>query len=116
MRHSITWALLFVLTIAAIAGAQDQPANNQLQPHQPAARDGEYKLVWADEFNTDGPPDPKNWDYERGFVRNEELQLYQPENARCEGGMLIIEARRQRVDNPRYQEGARGWQRSRQFA
>lgn len=77
---------------------------------------GNYKLVWADEFNTDGPPDPKNWSFEQGFVRNEELQLYRPENARCEGGMLVIEARRERVENPRYQEGARGWQRSRQFA
>jgi beta-glucanase (GH16 family) len=76
----------------------------------------EYKLVWADEFDVDGPPDPKNWTYERGFVRNEELQFYRPENARCAGGMLIIEGRRERVPNPRYQEGARGWQRSREFA
>ena len=52
-----------------------------------AVADG-YELVWADEFNTDGPPDPDNWSYERGFVRNEELQWYQPENARCDGGLL----------------------------
>jgi beta-glucanase (GH16 family) len=75
-----------------------------------------YTLAWADEFNVDGPPDPANWSYERGFVRNEELQWYQPENARCEGGNLIIEARRERVKNPRYASAGRGWQRRREFA
>ena len=61
-------------------------------------------------------PDPKNWTYERGFVRNDELQWYQPENARCEGGLLVIEARRERVENPRHDSQARDWQRQREFA
>lgn len=73
----------------------------------------DYVLVWSDEFNRDGRPDPNNWTYEHGFVRNEELQWYQPENARCEGGLLIIEGRRQRVENPRYEPGHRSWKRSR---
>ena len=55
----------------------------------------EYKLVWSDEFNKDGRPDPCNWTYEIGFVRNRELQWNQPENARCENGLLIIEGRRE---------------------
>ncbi len=75
-----------------------------------------HELVWADEFNNDGPPDPANWSYERGFVRNEELQWYQPENARCEGGLLIIEGRREQVKNPRYEAEARDWRRDREFA
>src|SRR5208337_1064155 len=50
-----------------------------------------WKLVWSDEFNTNGPPDPANWNYERGFVRNEERQWYQPENAVCTNGLLVIE-------------------------
>jgi hypothetical protein len=37
----------------------------------------DYKLVWADEFNTNGRPDEKNWNYETGFVRNQENQWYQ---------------------------------------
>lgn len=81
-----------------------------------AATPSEYVLVWADEFNKDGPPDPGNWVFERGFVRNEELQWYQPENARCEGGLLIIEARRERVENPRYDPDIRSWKRNRQYA
>ena len=45
----------------------------------------EYQMVWHDEFDNDGPPDPANWDFERGFVRNQELQFYQPDNAVCKG-------------------------------
>ena len=69
----------------------------------------EWKLVWHDEFDHDGKPDPANWDYEHGFVRNRELQYYQPENAVCRGGMLIIEARREHKRNPGYQPGGKGW-------
>jgi beta-glucanase (GH16 family) len=79
-------------------------------------RGDEYELVWADEFNEAGSPDSKNWTYETGFVRNEELQWYQKENARCEDGMLIIEARRERVPNPDYRAGSRSWRRSRSHA
>jgi len=74
-----------------------------------------YKLVWADEFERDGAPDPSNWTYERGFVRNQELQWYQPDNARVEQGMLIIEARRERKPNPNYQAGSADWKRNREF-
>jgi beta-glucanase (GH16 family) len=75
-----------------------------------------YKLVWSDEFNEDGKPDEHNWIYENGFVRNQELQWYQPDNARCANGMLIIEAHRQRKANPRYQPGSPRWSSSRQYA
>ena len=68
-----------------------------------------WKLVWHDEFNTNGPPDPANWNYERGFVRNNELQWYQPENAYCTNGLLIIEARRERKPNPNFLPGNANW-------
>ena len=68
-----------------------------------------YKLVWHDEFNHNGPPDPANWTYERGFVRNRELQWYQPENALCTNGLLIIEARRERQPNPDYSPDRPSW-------
>jgi len=72
-----------------------------------------YKLVWADEFNQDGVPNPKNWTYEQGFVRNEELQWYQPQNAFCKDGMLVIEARKEQRPNPLYVEGSRDWRKNR---
>jgi beta-glucanase (GH16 family) len=75
-----------------------------------------YALVWADEFNDTGAPSPENWTFERGFVRNEEAQWYQPQNARQAGGLLIIEARRERVANPAFEKGSNDWKRSRESA
>ncbi len=75
-----------------------------------------YRLVWSDEFDVDGAPNPKNWNYEKGFARNEELQWYQPDNATVTGGLLVIEARKERVPNPNYKAGSSDWKTSRQYA
>lgn len=74
-----------------------------------------YRLVWGDEFDVDGRPDPLKWDYERGFERNNELQWYQPENATCRGGALIIEGRRERKPNPLFEKGSKDWRKKREF-
>ena len=80
----------------------------------------EWKLVWTDEFNNPGLPDPAKWNYEEGFIRNNEAQYYtrgRSENARVEDGMLIIEARKERFKNPGYDPSAQGdSRRSREFA
>jgi beta-glucanase (GH16 family) len=68
-----------------------------------------YQLVWSDEFNKDGAVDLGNWKFENGFVRNQEFQWYQADNAWCEKGLLIIEARREQKPNPAYQEGTTDW-------
>ena len=72
-----------------------------------------YQLVWADEFEQDGKPDSEKWTYETGFVRNNELQWYQPDNATCKDGRLIIEGRRETRPNPEYEEGSRSWRKNR---
>jgi len=87
---------------------QDIKRNNPPSPR--------YKLVWADEFDKDGQSDPCNWTYERGFVRNEELQWYQPDNARCEKGLLVIEARRERKQNPNYDPNSGNWKKNREYS
>ena len=92
-------AVLGLLTIAA--GAQSPPG---------------WKLVWSDEFDCDGKPDPAKWTFERGFVRNQELQWYQPENARCENGFLIIEARRERFRNPKFDPSGASYATNREYA
>jgi beta-glucanase (GH16 family) len=64
-----------------------------------------WTLVWQDEFDADGLPDPERWGYEVGFVRNKESQYYtraRAENARVEDGVLIIEARRERFEGADY--------------
>jgi beta-glucanase (GH16 family) len=107
--------LMFVLPIfttslpaaCACAGeAPAQPPSFDATSSTVAATAGkspdDHKLVWADEFNKDGPLDERDWAYERGFVRNQELQWYQPENAVCKDGFLVIEARKERKPNPRY--------------
>ena len=55
------------------------------------ARNDDWRLVWSDEFNTEGRLSPSVWNYEQGYVRNEEAQWYQPDNAVCKGGFLVIE-------------------------
>jgi beta-glucanase (GH16 family) len=70
-----------------------------------------YTLVWSDEFNKDGAPDPANWTFEQGFVRNHEAQWYQPQNAYCENGCLVLEAKKEARPNPLYEQGSSDWRR-----
>ena len=61
---------------------------------------GCYELVWSDEFNYTGLPDPAKWTHEvgGGGYGNNELQYYTEnrlENSRVEDGKLIIEARKE---------------------
>ncbi|MDF7800314.1 glycoside hydrolase family 16 protein [Pontiellaceae bacterium B1224] len=74
-----------------------------------------YQLVWADEFEIDGAPNPENWTFEKGFVRNHELQWYQPQNAFCTNGFLVIEGRKERKPNPQYSDESGSWQENRRF-
>jgi PKD repeat protein len=58
-------------------------------------------LVWSDEFNTPGAPDPAKWGYDIGTGSNgwgnNELQYYtnRPENVTVSNGTLKITARRE---------------------
>ena len=83
--------------------------------HSIAQKKNNYKLVWSDEFNKNGQPDSTRWRYEYGFVRNEEAQWYQPENASCKNGMLVIEARREQKPNPLYVAGSNDWKKKREM-
>ena len=80
----------------------------------PADTSGGYRLVWADEFNREGAPDTSNWRFEKGFVRNQEFQWYQRENAYCSNGLLVIEGRHEIMPNPLYSVGSSDWKKSRQ--
>jgi len=76
---------------------------------------GAWMLVWSDEFDVDGAPNAANWGYEKGFVRNQELQWYQPDNATVANGLLTIAAQKVHVLNPNYQSGSTDWKKSRQY-
>lgn len=75
----------------------------------------EYKLVWSDEFNDNGLLDTAVWNFENGFERNEEAQWYQPDNAYCKGGSLIIEARKERRNNQLFERESKNWRKKREF-
>ena len=64
----------------------------------------EYKLVWADEFEYIGRPDPTKWGYEYGFIRNYEKQYYTDslKNTRVQNGNLIIEAHKEKIANAKF--------------
>ena len=74
-------SLLSILCLTFIASAQNTT---------------KWELVWADEFNGSGLPDSAIWNFEQGYLRNNEVQYYtakRHENARVEDGMLVLEAR-----------------------
>ena len=77
-----------------------------------------YELVWSDEFQYEGRPDPSRWGFEYGFIRNQEAQYYTDalKNARVESGVLILETHREEVPNAAYQEGSSNWRHARETA
>jgi beta-glucanase (GH16 family) len=65
----------------------------------------EWKLVWSDEFEINGLPNPEKWDYDIGYIANNEKQYYTAsrlENARIVDGKLIIEARKEPWEDFKY--------------
>ncbi|MBO9633195.1 MAG: glycoside hydrolase family 16 protein [Chitinophagaceae bacterium] len=94
--------------VLLLAGNTRKPLTTANTPSAKYTAEG-YRLVWSDEFEKAGRPDPTKWDYEHGLVRNEEFQWYQPDNAFCEKGLLVIEARREEKPNPGYSPTATDW-------
>ncbi len=65
----------------------------------------QWTQIWSDEFNDSGLPDADKWSYEKGYIRNDELQYYTVErekNARVENGRLILEAHREDYQGMRF--------------
>jgi len=76
-------------------------SEESLEDSQSDSTPKNYKLVWLDEFDTDGHPDPTKWSYDLGDGcpricgwGNNELEYYTNnlDNARVEAGHLIIAA------------------------
>ena len=93
MTNMRTVNVLLVL-LAVVFSSSQQSTGSKRQDR------GRWRLVWSDEFNYAGLPDPKKWDYDVGGEGwgNKELEFYtarRKENARVENGHLIIEARKE---------------------
>lgn len=63
-----------------------------------------YKLIWNEEFDYHGKPDPYKWNYETGFIRNLEEQIYtkRRKNIRVRNGKLELIARKEQFKNKRF--------------
>ena len=95
-----TWSTMFLslavlLYAASLCRAQTAKGDPPM-PH-PGGSGKFTKLVWFDEFDKDGLPNSEKWGYEKGYIRNRELQYYtvaRRENAEVKEGYLVITARR----------------------
>ena len=76
---------------------------------------GPLILFWSDEFDGSGAPDEDKWRFEQGFVRNQELQWYQSDNAVQENGFLVIEGREEVRENPNYVAESSDWRTNREY-
>jgi len=110
LRHLRFMAALFATALLGFAADPLLP-DTSAPPTLPG-----MKLVWDEEFDISGKPDPAVWSYEQGFVRNQELQWYQSDNANVGGGELVIEGVKQQVANPNYSAGSSDWKLNRQYA
>jgi beta-glucanase (GH16 family) len=99
------YMLIFLFIVGCVP--QDnisRPKNKKTDPPSSS-----YELLFSDEFNYTGLPDPEKWVFDRGTGPNGwgnwELQYYtdrDPRNAYVEDGVLKIIARRGAVQNDPY--------------
>lgn len=107
--------ILFILLISNITAYSQDLSPYHPDGSSPMAPKG-YEVVWNEEFDREGKPDSSNWSYEYGFVRNNELQWYQSDNAVVKDGLLIIEGRREQVKNTSHDATSKDWRKSREWA
>jgi beta-glucanase (GH16 family) len=100
IRLYLTMAVSLLVVACGGGGGSDTGA---VDPETAAVPEG-YSLVWADEFDADGLPDPSRWDYDTDRNRlgwyNGEQQYYardRPENAQISAGRLVITARKENL-------------------
>ena len=120
--------LIFCLVLGVMFfSCSEDPDKNDIDVNEPPVNEEEddskdiqapegYELVWSEEFDEEGSPNSEYWSFESGFVRNNELQWYQEDNAIVEDGLLTIEGRRERVENPNYQPNSGDWKKKREYA
>lgn len=93
MKYLIV-ALVFLSSFAGTSKKEDLKVDKKSDSSTKAPSN--WELVWEDNFDVDGLPDQRIWNYEEGYIRNNEAQYYTKkrlENARVENGNLVIEAR-----------------------
>ena len=110
-KYRIGWACLLMTSLCPMSGLARNCQDTNPSAANSVQDEKDWKLVWNDEFNTNGQLDPKVWNYEEGFKRNHEAQWYQKANAYCKDGNLVIEARKEKKlrKNPRFDKASKQW-------
>lgn len=98
------WSAMALVSAAGCGGGSRSEA--AAPPASPPAADlvrpANYRLVWSDEFDQAGLPNPSKWAYDTGMNKqgwhNNEQQYYsgpRAENAEVRDGKLVITARKE---------------------
>jgi beta-glucanase (GH16 family) len=97
MQAHLTWTRGWAAVIGCLLLGAGGAAHSQ-----PLVVPAGYRLVWSDEFDIDGPPNPAKWAYDTARNKegwyNHELQYYsgpRAQNAVVKGGKLHITARKE---------------------
>lgn len=100
---------IIIASICGLSNCTLNPDNNSIPFDSNPDR---YTLVWSDEFDKDGLPDPARWSYDKGDGcpqlcgwGNNEQEFYtekEVKNARIENGHLIIEAHKELIETRNY--------------
>jgi len=79
-----TYVILIILILNVISVSCNRPVQSE-----------EWELAWAEEFDYNGKPDAGYWGFEKGHIRNNELQYYtdQLENVSVSDGVCTITAK-----------------------
>ncbi len=98
IKQYVAFGCLAGFAAGTLAVGTSLPGANRTAIQMPSS----YRLVWADEFNTDGLPDSTKWAYDternKAGWYNEELQYYagpRKENAYVQKGRLTIHTRKE---------------------
>lgn len=101
----LLWLLSPAIVCCSGSSSSDRRADTTSTPSTSGQE--QWQLVWSDEFNYAGLPDPTKWNYDVGGNGwgNNELQFYTSkrlENARVGNGNLTIEARKESWQGKNY--------------
>ncbi|MFK8054439.1 MAG: family 16 glycosylhydrolase [Woeseiaceae bacterium] len=95
--------------VASLKSAPDAPLLSAISVRLQARQEPRWPLLWSDEFDVDGAPNPDRWNVEQWSARkvNDEDQAYtdRVQNLEVKDGLLRITAHKEDYDNAAYTSG-----------